>query len=113
MSLVSEVIASFTPQVIFGMIGGFVGGIYGINKKGYDVKVSLILIFTAIVAGSAISEVLQKKFGLNYLLPLCLIAIPAGAFSGYLMVALDIVSPKFAAQVADKIGEKAVENIDK
>ena len=57
MSLASEVITSFTPQVIFGMFGGFVGGIYGINKKGYDVKISIILIFTAIVAGSAIAEV--------------------------------------------------------
>lgn len=113
MSLASEVIASFTPQVVFGMIGGLVGGIYGINKKGYDVKISAILLFTAIVAGSAIAETLQKKFGLTYLLPLCLISIPAGAFSGYLMVALDIVSPKFAAQVADKIGEKVVNNIDK
>lgn len=113
MSLVSEVITSFTPQVVFGMFGGFVGGIYGINKKGYDAKVSSILIFTAIIAGSAIAEVLQKKFGLTYLLPLCLISIPAGAFSGYLMVALDVVSPKFAAKVAEKMGEKVVENLDK
>lgn len=113
MSLSSEVLLSLTPQVVFGMIGGFVGGIYGINKKGYDLKISVILIFTAIVAGSAIAEVLQKKFGLTYLLPLCLISIPAGAFSGYLMVALDVVSPKFAAKVADKIGEKVVENVDK
>ena len=112
MSLSSEVLLSLTPQVVFGMIGGFVGGIYGINKKGYDLKISVILIFTAIVAGSAIAEVLQKKFGLTYLLPLCLISIPAGAFSGYLMVALDVVSPKFAAKVADKIGEKVVENVD-
>ena len=27
MSLASEVITSFTPQVIFGMFGGFVGGV--------------------------------------------------------------------------------------
>ena len=113
MSLASEVITSFTPQVLFGMFGGFVGGIYGINKKGYDVKISVILIFTAIVAGSAIAEILQKKFGLTYLLPICLISIPAGAFSGYLMVALDVVSPKFAAQVAEKVGEKVVEGASK
>lgn len=113
MSLVAEVITSFTPQVIFGMIGGFVGGIYGTNKKGYELKVVLILLFTATLAGSAVAEILQRRFNLTYLLPICLISIPSGAFSGYLMVALDVISPKIAARVAEKIGDEVVEKTGK
>ncbi len=113
MSFVAEIVNSFTPQVLFGMIGGFVGGVYGTNKKGYDIKIVSILLFTATLAGSAIAEILQKRFELTYLLPICLAAIPSGAFSGYLMVALDVISPKIASRVADKIGDKVAENIDK
>ena len=111
MSLVAEVITSFTPQVIFGMIGGFVGGIYGLNKKNYGIKISSILLFIAIIAGSAVAEFVDKKFGLDYIFPIFFISIPAGSFSGYLMVALDIASPKLAAAAIDKAGKKAVDKL--
>lgn len=113
MGFFAEIIASFTPQVLFGMIGGFIGGIYGTNKKGYDVKITLILLFTATLAGSAVAEILQRRFELTYLLPICFIAIPAGAFSGYLLIALDVISPAIAAKVAEKIGDEVVEKASK
>lgn len=111
MTFVAEILASFTPQVLFGMFGGLVGGIYGINKKGYELKISSILLFTAIVAGSAVAEFLDKKFGLDYIFPIFLISIPAGSFSGYLMVALDIASPKLAKAAIDKASKKAIDKL--
>ncbi len=65
------------------------------------------------LAGNAVAEIMQRRFELTYLLPICFIAIPVGAFSGYLLVALDKASPKIAAKVAEKIGDKVVDNIDK
>ena len=111
MTFVAEVLASFTPQVFFGMFGGLVGGIYGLNEKNYGLKISLILIFTAVVAGSAVAEFVDKKFGLDYIFPIFFISIPAGSFSGYLMVALDIASPKLAKAAIEKAGKKAVDKL--
>lgn len=111
MTFLEEIIASFTPQVLFGMFGGLVGGLHGIHKKNYDLKISAILIFTAVVAGSAVAEFVDKKFGIDYIFPIFLVSIPAGSFSGYLMVALDIASPKLAAAAIDKAGKKAVDKL--
>lgn len=111
MSFISEVLISFTPQVFFGMIGGMFGGLFGIDKKEYGIKISTILLFNAAIAGSAVADMLHRKWGLDTVWFICFICTFAGLFAGFLMEAAKAASPPLAEKLVSKVGNNAIDRI--
>lgn len=111
MSFVIEVALALTPQVVFGMVGGFMGGLFGIEKTEYGTKISGILIVIACIAGSAVAELLSTKYGLKSLFPICFISVFAGLFSGFLMEAVKVASPSLARKLVSKVGKTGLDRV--
>lgn len=105
MDFLTQVIASFTPQVIFGMIGGFIGGLFGIDKQAYGVKISVILLIIAIISGSAVADYLSASRGVKSFYVVCFASIPMGVLSGFLMDALKTASPRLSRKIIKKYGD--------
>lgn len=111
MSFVAEVLLALTPQVVFGMVGGCIGGLFGIDKEEYGTKISSILILVACIAGSAVADVLSTKYGLKSLFGICFISVFAGLFAGFLMEAVKTASPPLAKKLVDKVGKAGLDKI--
>lgn len=111
MSFIAEVVLSLTPQVIFGMVGGCIGGLFGIDKEEFGVKISSILVLVACIAGSAVADILSSRYELKSLFALCFISVFAGLFAGFLMDAVKAASPRLAKKLVDKVGKAGLDKI--
>ncbi|MGB6924830.1 hypothetical protein [Psychrobacter sp.] len=110
MDFLTAILLSFTPQVLFGMIGGFIGGLFGIDKQAYGLKISIILLVIATISGSAVADYLSVSRGVQSFYVVCFAAVPMGVLSGFLMDALKTASPRLSIKIIKKYGDG---NLDK
>lgn len=110
MDFFTQILLSFTPQVVFGMIGGFIGGLFGIDKQAYGLKISILLLVIATISGSAVADYLSASRGVQSLFVVCFAAVPMGVLSGFLMDALKTASPRLSIKIIKKYGDG---NLDK
>lgn len=109
MDFFTQVLTSFTPQVVFGMIGGFIGGLFGIDKQAYGLKISIILLVIATISGSAVADYLSVSRDVQSLFVVCAASVPMGVLSGFLMDAIKTASPRLSKKIIKKYGDEPLD----
>ena len=109
MDFFTQILVSFTPQVVFGMIGGFIGGLFGIDKQAYGLKISILLLVIATISGSAVADYLSLSHDVRSLFVVCAASVPMGVLSGFLMDAIKTASPRLSKKIIKKYGDEPLD----
>ena len=108
----STLLVEFTPQVLFGLIGGAIGGVAAADKKNYGIKIAIIAIVMSAATGGATADYLSDNHYTTSLLAImvftCIVGIPTGSF----MDVLVIFSPRFAEKVVKLAESKTINKLD-
>ena len=59
----ATIITAFTPQVLFAMLGGFIGALISSDRKRYGWQLSLLFMVVAIFSSLAARIHLCSRFG--------------------------------------------------
>lgn len=111
--MILEIASSFTPQVIFAMIGGLTGAAFGIAKNQHNARIAFLLLVIGAMAASGAADYLVNSHGVTSVYVIGIVSMPIGLVSGFLMDALEVASPRLAAKLVNKLGDKTIDKIDK
>ena len=102
-----------TPQIIFSMLGAFVGALISADVKRYGIRLTVLFIIVATVVGGAISEYLVDEKGILQVWVLFALNVPTGMVVGTTLDVVRITSPRLIEQVVNKAGDSAAEAIQR
>ena len=57
----ATIITAFTPQVLFAMLGGFIGALISSDRKRYGWQLSLLFMIVAIFASAGMADYLYTN----------------------------------------------------
>ena len=102
-----------TPQIIFSMLGAFIGALIAADVKRYGIRLTVLFIIVAAVVGGAISDYLVKEKGILQVWVLFALNVPTGMVVGTTLDIIRIASPRLIEQVVTKAGDSAAEAIQR
>lgn len=102
-----------TPQILFSMLGAFVGALISADVKRYGIRLTVLFIIVATVVGGAISEYLVDEKGILQVWVLFALNVPTGMVVGTTLDVVRITSPRLIEQVVNKAGDSAAEAIQR
>ena len=102
-----------TPQILFSMLGAFVGALISADVKRYGIRLTVLFIIVATVVGGAISEYLVDEKGILQVWALFALNVPTGMVVGTTLDVVRITSPRLIEQVVNKAGDSAAEAIQR
>ena len=102
-----------TPQIIFSMLGAFIGALISADVKRYGIRLTVLFIIVAAVVGGAISDYLVKEKGILQVWVLFALNVPTGMVVGTTLDIVRIASPRLIEQVVTKAGDSAAEAIQR
>ena len=102
-----------TPQIIFSMLGAFIGALISADVKRYGIRLTVLFIIVAAVVGGAISDYLVKEKGILQVWVLFALNVPTGMVVGTTLDIVRIASPRLIEQVVNKAGDSAAEAIQR
>lgn len=102
-----------TPQIIFSMLGAFIGALISADVKRYGIRLTVLFIIVAAVVGGAISDYLVKERGILQVWVLFALNVPTGMVVGTTLDIVRIASPRLIEQVVTKAGDSAAEAIQR
>ena len=102
-----------TPQIIFSMLGAFIGALISADVKRYGIRLTVLFIIVAAVVGGAMSEYLVKEKGILQVWVLFALNVPTGMVVGTTLDIIRIASPRLIEQVVTKAGDSAAEAIQR
>lgn len=102
-----------TPQIIFSMLGAFIGALISADVKRYGIRLTVLFIIVAAVVGGAISDYLVKERGILQVWVLFALNVPTGMVVGTTLDIVRIASPRLIEQVVSKAGDSAAEAIQR
>lgn len=102
-----------TPQILFSMLGAFVGALISADVKRYGIRLTVLFIIVATVVGGAISEYLVDEKGILQVWVLFALNVPTGMVVGTTLDVVRIASPRLIEQVVNKAGDSAAEAIQR
>ena len=102
-----------TPQIIFSMLGAFIGALISADVRRYGIRLTVLFIIVAAVVGGAISDYLVKEKGILQVWVLFALNVPTGMVVGTTLDIVRIASPRLIEQVVNKAGDSAAEAIQR
>lgn len=102
-----------TPQILFSMLGAFIGALISADVKRYGIRLTVLFIIVAAVVGGAISDYLVKEKGILQVWMLFTLNVPTGMVVGTTLDIVRIASPRLIEQVVNKAGDSAAEAIQR
>ena len=102
-----------TPQILFSMLGAFIGALISADVKRYGIRLTVLFIIVAAVVGGAISEYLVNEKGILQVWVLFALNVPTGMVVGTTLDIVRIASPRLIEQVVTKAGDSAAEAIQR
>ena len=102
-----------TPQIIFSMLGAFIGALISADVRRYGIRLTVLFIIVAAVVGGAISDYLVKERGILQVWVLFALNVPTGMVVGTTLDIVRIASPRLIEQVVNKAGDSAAEAIQR
>lgn len=102
-----------TPQILFSMLGAFIGALISADVKRYGIRLTVLFIIVAAVVGGAISDYLVKEKGILQVWMLFALNVPTGMVVGTTLDIVRIASPRLIEQVVNKAGDSAAEAIQR
>lgn len=111
--LVTTLALQLTPQILFSMLGAFIGALISADVKRYGIRLTVLFIIVAAVVGGAISDYLVKEKGILQVWMLFALNVPTGMVVGTTLDIVRISSPRLIEQVVNKAGDSAAEAIQR
>lgn len=102
-----------TPQILFSMLGAFIGALISADVRRYGIRLTVLFIIVAAVVGGAISDYLVKEKGILQVWALFALNVPTGMVVGTTLDIVRIASPRLIEQVVNKAGNSAAEAIQR
>ena len=102
-----------TPQILFSMLGAFIGALISADVKRYGIRLTVLFIIVAAVVGGAISDYLVNEKGILQVWVLFALNVPTGMVVGTTLDIVRITSPRLIEQVVNKVGDSAAEAIQR
>ena len=102
-----------TPQILFSMLGAFIGALISADVKRYGIRLTVLFIIVAVVVGGAISDYLVNEKGILQVWVLFALNVPTGMVVGTTLDIVRIASPRLIEQVVNKAGDSAAEAIQR
>ena len=104
----ATIITAFTPQVLFAMLGGFIGALISSDRKRYGWQLSLLFIVVAIFASAGMADYLHTNKKISSIWWMFILNVPLGMVIGATLDAIRITSPRLIEQLVNKLGDGAV-----
>ena len=104
----ATIITAFTPQVLFAMLGGFIGALISSDRKRYGWQLSLLFIVVAIFASAGMADYLHTNKKISSIWWMFILNVPLGMVIGATLDAIRITSPRLIEQLVNKLGNGAV-----
>ena len=104
----ATIITAFTPQVLFAMLGGFIGALISSDRKRYGWQLSLLFIVVAIFASAGMADYLHTNKKIVSIWWMFILNVPLGMVIGATLDAIRITSPRLIEQLVNKLGNGAV-----
>ena len=102
-----------TPQILFSMLGAFIGALISADVRRYGIRLTVLFIIVAAVVGGAVSDYLVKEKGILQVWVLFALNVPTGMVVGTTLDIVRIASPRLIEQVVNKVGDSAAEAIQR
>lgn len=99
---------SFTPQIIFAMLGGLLGALIASDRVRYGWQLSVMFGIAAIAFAAAMGEYLYITRGIQSIFWLFVLNIPLGMIVGSTLDVLRIASPPMIEKLVNGIGNNGV-----
>ena len=104
----ATIITAFTPQVLFAMLGGFIGALISSDRKRYGWQLSLLFIVVAIFASAGMADYLYTNKKIVSIWWMFILNVPLGMVIGATLDAIRITSPRLIEQLVNRLGDGAV-----
>ena len=104
----ATIITAFTPQVLFAMLGGFIGALISSDRKRYGWQLSLLFMVVAIFASAGMADYLHTNKKISSIWWMFILNVPLGMVIGATLDAIRITSPRLIEQLVNKLGNGAV-----
>ncbi len=104
----ATIITAFTPQVLFAMLGGFIGALISSDRKRYGWQLSLLFMVVAIFASAGMADYLHANKKIVSIWWMFILNVPLGMVIGATLDAIRIASPRLIEQLVNKLGDGAV-----
>ena len=102
-----------TPQILFSMLGAFIGALISADVRRYGIRLTVLFIIVAAVVGGAVSDYLVKEKGILQVWVLFALNVPTGMVVGTTLDIIRIASPRLIEQIVTKAGDSAAEAIQR
>ena len=109
----ATILVELSPQNIFGLIGGLLGGIAASDKTKYGKQLTIIAIIMSAVAGGAVTDYLVETYSYNNIFALMIFSCILGMPVGSIMDAITIFNPEFSKRLVRLFGNKTIDRLDK
>ena len=109
----ATVLVELSPQNIFGLIGGLLGGIAASDKTKYGKQLTIIAIIMSAVAGGAVTDYLVESYNYKNIFALMIFSCILGMPVGSIMDAITIFNPEFSKRLVRLFGNKTIDKLDK
>ena len=104
----ATIITAFTPQVLFAMLGGFIGALISSDRKRYGWQLTLLFMVVAIFASAGMADYLYTNKKIVSIWWMFILNVPLGMVIGATLDAIRITSPRLIEQLVNKLGDGAV-----
>ena len=104
----ATITTAFTPQVLFAMLGGFIGALISSDRKRYGWQLSLLFMVVAIFASAGMADYLNTNKNIASIWWMFILNVPLGMVIGATLDAIRITSPRLIEQLVNKLGDSAV-----
>lgn len=99
---------SFTPQIIFAMLGGLLGALIASDRDRYGWQLSFLFCIAAVSFTAAMGEYLFITRGIQSIFWLFVLNVPLGMIVGSTLDVLRIASPPLIEKLVNGIGSSGV-----
>lgn len=99
---------SFSPQILFAMIGGGLGAFISSDRARYGWQLSFMFILASLVFSAAMGEHLYLTRGITSIYWLALLNIPLGMIVGSTLDVLRIANRPLIERLVNGIGDSGV-----
>lgn len=104
----ATITTAFTPQVLFAMLGGFIGALISSDRKRYGWQLSLLFMVVAIFSSAGMADYLHTNKKIASIWWMFILNVPLGMVIGATLDAIRIASPRLIEQLVNKLGDGAV-----
>ena len=104
----ATITTAFTPQVLFAILGGFIGALISSDRKRYGWQLSLLFMVVAIFASAGMADYLYTNKNIASIWWMFILNVPLGMVIGATLDAIRITSPRLIEQLVNKLGDSAV-----